>query len=482
MAAMFLAQASPTHKFISMALIGFWLGCTAPRLAGARLPQQTTGTSTGWRDVSLPFRPVHIARRGTSLWVCGADEMVEKSEDGGRTWTLKHSNPGGDALLTLSFTGEHTIFASGTNGLMLRSDDGGETWKSWAAGLDTVVSISFGDATHGIRRTLSAIEITSDGGQSWHAVLDPNLRTFRYTLGIGAIDATHYLALLEAGPGKSMFLATEDAGATWAPAEISRYWWIHGMFIKDGEYWAFGEALMDDQNPQSYVGSMVLRSPDGLTWSRDTEAPKGSECNMDGCILYDGAVGTLSGRAPRYIAFPVETGALSDERAIAGGDICMILRGLRCATASPSNERPPTPNHPTQSFGEGIDYPVRGCLWCHFYPFPIEKALLKPTTEVATISGPSGSQHFPVSLLHFSAKVDVSYRIHADGTISDVKVAGARSKEIVEGVRDDVGSWLFQPQRKGSGPAKLEKLKILVNCSASQNSDAQCLPQLPYDR
>src|ERR1700722_19237649 len=80
---------------------------------------QSTSPPAQWRSISLPYRPVCIAGDGNVLWVGGVDEMLVKSEDGGKTWQVKHQKAGGEVLLSVGLLGVNTVYASGTNGTTL---------------------------------------------------------------------------------------------------------------------------------------------------------------------------------------------------------------------------------------------------------------------------------------------------------------------------------------------------------------------------
>ena len=86
--------------------------------------------TNSWKTVSAPFRPVNVAAEEGTLWICGADEMILRSKDGGKTWETKHLNPDGEVLLNISFIDENTGNAAGTGGLILSTIDGGHTWTS----------------------------------------------------------------------------------------------------------------------------------------------------------------------------------------------------------------------------------------------------------------------------------------------------------------------------------------------------------------
>jgi photosystem II stability/assembly factor-like uncharacterized protein len=443
--------------------------------------RQTEVKPPEWREITLPYRPVHIAENGNNLWVCGADEMVAESGDGGSTWAVKHANPGGEALLTLSFIGDKTVFASGTNGIMLRSKDAGETWKSWTSGLEAVINLSFGDETHGIRQTKSAVEVTSDGGQNWERVVDPNLRKYKDILGTASLDAMHFSILAQQTVGKSILLATEDGGATWKQAQYPKLWWLQSILARDGEYWAFGQAFTNDRDPGAFVGNLFVHSSDGMTWSREVQANGfASDCKLAGCLQKEGIIATVYDPTPGDIYFP--TGKpLTSEWAVAKGNICLISRDLSCASASKTNPPPPRQNRIQESFSEFLDYPVRGCVRCPLYPFPIDKSLLKPASFAPQITGPDTTLKLPaMTLLNLHANVDVTYQLQKDGSTTEVKVTGTKLKLIEDAVRLDVKSWLFQPPGTGANLTKTHKLQLEVGCSGiPSHDDASCIAGLP---
>lgn len=49
----------------------------------------------------------------------GADEMIAKSDDGGKSWQVKHQKADGELLLTIVFPTGLYGFASGSNGVFL---------------------------------------------------------------------------------------------------------------------------------------------------------------------------------------------------------------------------------------------------------------------------------------------------------------------------------------------------------------------------
>jgi hypothetical protein len=59
---------------------------------------------------------MNIAEINGALWVCGADELVASSDDGGKTWHVVHSSPVGSVLLTIGFANEKFGYAAGSGG------------------------------------------------------------------------------------------------------------------------------------------------------------------------------------------------------------------------------------------------------------------------------------------------------------------------------------------------------------------------------
>src|SRR3954471_20913307 len=82
-----------------------------------------------WKVVESAFRPVNLAAQGATIWVCGVDETISSSKDGGTTWETKHQNLGGEILFDIAFVNDKVGHAAGTGGILLATDDAGQTWK-----------------------------------------------------------------------------------------------------------------------------------------------------------------------------------------------------------------------------------------------------------------------------------------------------------------------------------------------------------------
>ncbi len=126
----------------------------------------TTVTASAWSSVTLPSRPLFIISEGNRMWVCGADEMIASSSDGGRTWTAGHSATSG-LLLNMGFATEQFGYATGTGNKILVTKDGGKTWSSVPAPSPVIYELSFANEANGIAHGKNAVYTTADGGKSW---------------------------------------------------------------------------------------------------------------------------------------------------------------------------------------------------------------------------------------------------------------------------------------------------------------------------
>ena len=58
-------------------------------------------SASEWSTTALQARPLDITANGDVLWVCGADELIANSTDGGKTWKVQHLVTGGAVLLAI---------------------------------------------------------------------------------------------------------------------------------------------------------------------------------------------------------------------------------------------------------------------------------------------------------------------------------------------------------------------------------------------
>lgn len=112
----------------------------------------------------------NVGRNGPS-----ADRGINKTTDGGATWTNIHK-PSNTDLHAIYFTNSTTGVAVGSNLGIIRTTDGGTTWNqvSYVAGGKDLTCVGFADANNGIAVGYGGTMLqTTDGGATWNAIASP---------------------------------------------------------------------------------------------------------------------------------------------------------------------------------------------------------------------------------------------------------------------------------------------------------------------
>jgi photosystem II stability/assembly factor-like uncharacterized protein len=445
---------------------------------------QSVGASKEkWQPIYLPFRPVNITGVGASFWVCGADEMIARSDDA-QTWHLNHQTIDGEVLLTIGFLDKRTGYAAGTNGTILWTKDGGETWTSVKSGSENILDISFVDDQHGIRRTQSGADITSDGGLHWSRIpLPTDTVTYHlpfHVLGIATTSATHFAVSLAQTLGEHVYLSTTDGGSTWNAVRLDDKY-AGQLFVHAGEYWAFGIEYLDRQNHGGYGAPVELHSSDGEKWAHGVRAPTEFEsCTSQGCILNNGVFADLYGEKPRLAGLPADESP-TPVWAIARQRICTIGLFLQCGPTIQSENPAPRqlPNRPiADAAWLNALGPTMNCLLCPLKPFPLSKSLLR--RRKVTAKAPSG-QWRRMDALGLDSSLDADFLIRKDGTVDRVRVENAPNKEIESAALESIRTWLFDPPRVNGEPVETERRVLLaVSCFAfATNDGSTCSLSVP---
>jgi photosystem II stability/assembly factor-like uncharacterized protein len=440
----------------------FWLCISS--FAGDQNP-----TSNNWNVVASPFRPVNITAQGATIWVCGADEMILSSKDGGATWEIKHQNRDGEVLLDISFVSDKVGHAAGTGGIVLSTDDGGQTWKSHIAP-GAVRGFSFANAMNGIavvdqghsrRRVASSdqaipmegtAKITHDGGEHWEDIAasdSQELRPFVQTLSIAALDSSHFLMLRRQPEVEDVFVVTKDGGTSWKivhPQNDATNRVLPQMvFVHRGEYWAFGYELVHREKGGGYSVPLTLHSKDGEAWAHGIAGPKEFDsCNAQGCYMWDGAVEVLYGEHEQFWALP-QDGSLSGKWAITGSAGCTVGSTLKCGHARVTDK----PADKSEVPGGIIylnahsDYFADGCLECHVDGIVPDSA------------GPPSMQ-----------QVHGSITVRRDGTVASVSINYPPSKRMSDEISHQLSKWLFEPAHEGAHTVETKKdVSLLLMCA-----------------
>lgn len=444
-----------------------FFGLNALQAADKRLP---TVNSTEWVGVALPFRPFQITAVNDVMWVCGTNETIAMSIDGGNTWQIRHEKSDGEVLTNIAFVDPMIGHASGTNGLLLSTNDGGQTWSPLHTD-GTISQFSFADAAYGIADLDGVLKLTSDGGKQWRDIdvmkTDPQLRKFTDIMSLAALSPSHMVAAIRQPEIEERYISTVDGGKTWTSTHLPNTI-ANSVFVHDGEYWAFGiEYLGREHNPGGgYSVPVALHSTDGQTWQHGVRATSEFDsCTNQGCVLPYGVIELLYATQEKTLSLPQD---LPTPRrwAMVSSRVCVIDHGLRCGSAISSDAPQPAPEHAApQMFQMAWNQPlVAGCLDC----------------DMPKI-------HFDASVMHGQAintKILVHFSVKRDGTIGPIEIVGAPSQSIADDFEKSIAGWLIAPAHDGSETINQEKsLEFRLSCFAGfpgHPETAMCI-SAPWD-
>ena len=179
--------------------------------------EKTSDGGRTWTTQPIPlfgnFAAIDFVN-ATTGWVVGAEGSVYKTTDGGNSW-MRQRHDTDNYYGGVSFVSELEGWVSGYNRMILHTTDGGITWEtqSFPEGANAD-RIRFVDSQNGWAvGELRTILHTTNGGQTWNLELggvypDP---ANRYPFnGLDATSATNAVAV---GAGTSIFATTD--GNTW---------------------------------------------------------------------------------------------------------------------------------------------------------------------------------------------------------------------------------------------------------------------------
>jgi hypothetical protein len=408
-----------------------------------------------WRVVELPSRALNIVEENGTLWVCGADELIAASADGGKTWTAKHSSQNGGLLLMVGFANEQFGYAAGTGGHILITRDGGNTWSPTKVPSDVVYEAAFSDEKHGIIHASRNIYTTSDGGATWVPVqIDlsaEDLKGFSNALAVVAPSANHMAVVLSEGNSSAYaykFFLTEDGGTNWTVLDIPSTGLLR-LVSHGGEYWFAGMEVIEKDKPGGGYGvPLVMHSADGAKWTHLPRWSKHefSECTLQGCLYWDGAGVQLQPTSPlSFWTFAPEK-VVTAKWAVAKDTICTVGTDLKCAAATTTQTMPAyldtsSPIAPPISAPPLNASPSQGiqCLYCDF-----ERIMVTPD---------------------FQGSVDVQLKLHIgqNGLVERAEIVRATNSGVGERIAASARSWIFLPFEKDGvvRPADTEvKLRV----------------------
>lgn len=396
-------------------------------------------SASEWSTVALKARPLDITANADALWVCGADELIANSTDGGKIWNVQHLVTGGAVLLAIGAAGDRVLYAAGTGGSLLFTKDGGTTWTRMSVPASVVYAASFSDDQHGLIQTPHTIYRTSDGGASWQPVAidlsGRDLTGFRWVRTLVALDPNHMIVVMSEGNASyyaDKLLVTKDGGGTWKVLDIPSTG-LSSVSAYDGEYWAAGGEVIEKDKPGGgYNVPLVMHSPDGEAWTHLVKwAPKEfSACNSQTCLFGDGSGVDFRATSPqKYWTFPSEK-AVTAKWAVAHGSICSVGTELKCAAATPVAAIPADTGSPipTRLAPPPLDAPAARGLQC----------ISCDTERIIVTDDYQGV-----------ADVELKVRVGVNGLVENVEVVRATKPEIGDRMASQVRNWIFVPYEEG---------------------------------
>jgi Photosynthesis system II assembly factor YCF48 len=394
-----------------------------------------SASSSDWRTIDLPARPLNITARDGVIWVCGSYELVADSTDGGKTWTIQHLVKGGVPFLTIGVAGDFA-YAAGTGGVLAFTKDDGKTWTQVLAPSQVVYNASFSGDQHGLIQTRRAVYWTSNGGATWNPVeidlTSADLKGFGFVRGLVALDTNHMAIVMSQGNAAYYaykLLITEDGGTTWKTEEISNTG-LDSLTVYRGEYWAAGDEVIDRENHGGHAVPLVMHSADGVNWTHLIKwAPKEfSACNSQTCLFDNRAGVAFRSVIPQsYWTFPAGQ-SVTAKWAVADGSICSVGKELNCAPTAETSTIPGDIQNPSTIpvllAPPALNAPAVQGLQCIFCDF--ERIMV--TREY-----------------HGIAQVELKLHIGPNGLVDDVEVTRATKPQIGRQLASEARDWIFVP-------------------------------------
>jgi TonB family protein len=292
-----------------------------------QLPIPPTELSGAWATIPLPDMPLDVVEHAGALWVCGSNESIARSTDGGRHWELLARREHGQMLFSITFPDAGTIAAFGTEGMRMISRDGGANWtRSYVKPHRSLIQVEFATPTLAFAITDQGYAISHDGGASW------KLRDATLVNGIGTRallvrDAKHAALVRSYSNGKSQELrTTADGGRHFESYKFSQGEnWVSLRSTPDG-YIAYGYRDERKDLPATAVFH------DATGWQLATGPGFAvSDCTAQGCLTADGWAEFGPSTGAVYYQLPDDDAEpLTRAWAVTADTFCKASATLRC--------------------------------------------------------------------------------------------------------------------------------------------------------
>jgi hypothetical protein len=161
----------------------------------------------------------------------------------------------GPAIWDVAVAGPRLVFAAGTIGLE-RSADGGRSWTASAAAPGPYFQLNVVSERVVFAAGRGTVLRTVDGGQSWHA-LPRTPASAGGSVVINFWSASSGVAAIPTRPGGNPYLVTRDGGQRWRPLRIAD--------------WSLGQGGLPTQSG-GQAGGSVCFVPGGIGWAVASQA------------------------------------------------------------------------------------------------------------------------------------------------------------------------------------------------------------------
>lgn len=142
-------------------------------------------------------------------WVVGTNSSVYKTTDGGVSWSPQSLPTAGLSLFDVVFLDANNGFISGSGGNVFKTTDGGANWTNlnFSGSSSNIQEMHWTDVNTGYLATYRLWK-TTDGGATWSAANPPGFGTIR---DIQFLDASTGFVTYDGG----VIFQTTDAGDNW---------------------------------------------------------------------------------------------------------------------------------------------------------------------------------------------------------------------------------------------------------------------------
>lgn len=401
-----------------------------------------------WQREALPFHGLNLTSNGNSFWVCGTDEGIATSSDGGQHWRIKHTLKDSGALLLIQFPTPNFGYAAGTGGVLLITNNAGETWDSLNAGADTILQASFSDAQHGLIHTMNALLYTADGGAHWTPIIpsqDPDrLKSFSYPFSLVALDPSHMAVMLKSNGAQyysQTFLITDDGGKTWSFADVPDSTLYSFLRVGD-QYWTVGTQVVGKGKPGAGLAApAAFYSSDGRKWistANDIAAchmEMCTVCQTSGCLDSNGQIATVFADKTAYLNFQ-PTRELSAKWAATNSTMCFVGKQFECSTFLQDQRRDSKEHLPIPTISvrplKADSGSVPRCIVCGLDQFIISNKATGPLV------------------------IKLAINIAKNGTVESAEVINAPTPDVKEKIERSVDEWIFEPYLKDNIPTAIK--------------------------